>query len=60
MQKEENLNLKYNTDILIKKALEKYKTHREAYKALGMTERTFYNRINNLHGSERHPTRRNK
>lgn len=36
---EEILNIEYNKEILIKKAMEKYKTQREAAEALGCTMR---------------------
>lgn len=57
---EEDLNIKRVTDKMIKKAIEKYPTHIEAYKALGLCERTFYNRVNKLHEPTRYITRRNK
>jgi transcriptional regulator with PAS, ATPase and Fis domain len=46
----ENLNLKFNTDKLILKALNKSETIKEAADLLGITERTLYHWLkkNNL------------
>ena len=46
----ENLNLKFNTDKLILKALNKSETIKEAAELLGITERTLYHWLkkNNL------------
>lgn len=41
----DNLNIQYNTDILIEKAFKQCKTQREMAKVLGISERTLYRNL---------------